>query len=340
MGKTAQDLLCSRRAGVEYQPDHGAEPACWLRFLKAALPDPKHRAYFRRLCGLMLLGTPVIQAFVIHHGAGSNGKSTALNTLRLVLGDYAFSPSAEEFSKKNPGIRRFRTQYWEGRRFMFVDEFSQSMDVDFIKMVTGGSEVTAEYKGGKQWNFMPQFNLHFATNNIPVLPNEFSMERRFLLLHWSKNLGTDFFSDLAARLGGGESIPEGFVAHEGTEILNWMVQGLEDFNARPGSQLDKLGVPDDLVTQAKDTLRNEDPVACFLEACVEVTNQIGYGKDSVAQAELYRAYRNYMSEYGDEKPMTPQKLNKLLKAEQYGLQHNGSTSSPAWQGIRLKKGWM
>src|SRR5262249_54125247 len=74
-------------------PITGVEVDCplWKAFLDRVLPDPAVRAWLQRFIGYCLTGDVGAQVLAFFHGRGANGKSTALEVLMFVLGEYAKS---------------------------------------------------------------------------------------------------------------------------------------------------------------------------------------------------------------------------------------------------------
>ena len=61
----------------------------FLAFLEEIVPDPDVRAFLRLMVGYSLTGDTSERCLFILHGTGDNGKSTLLELMRRLLGDYA-----------------------------------------------------------------------------------------------------------------------------------------------------------------------------------------------------------------------------------------------------------
>ena len=86
----------SKLAEVEFDPERGCP--MFLRFLKRVLPDPDIRAFLQRFFGYGLLGITSEQCLLFFYGAGRNGKSTLIDLIVELLGDYAVSMSIDSFA--------------------------------------------------------------------------------------------------------------------------------------------------------------------------------------------------------------------------------------------------
>ena len=60
-------------------------------------PDPDNRRTFQAYSGMGLLGM-LAQKLMFHYGTGANGKSTFLEALKLIFGDYQIHANYETFT--------------------------------------------------------------------------------------------------------------------------------------------------------------------------------------------------------------------------------------------------
>lgn len=80
-----EDLI-TKLSPVEYDPE--AEAETWEAFLERVLPSATLRQFVQRLAGYALSGDLSEQILPFLHGSGANGKTTFLNALLEVAGDY------------------------------------------------------------------------------------------------------------------------------------------------------------------------------------------------------------------------------------------------------------
>ena len=140
------DNLITKIVNCDYDPK--ANCSQWLKFQKEISGDTEVIGYKQRLFGYALTGDISEQVFSIHHGFGSNGKSTELNTLEQLLGDYAATADFDSFTSaksqqaNNEDIARLR-----GARFVIAIESEQSKRLNeaLIKKLTGGEKVLASF---------------------------------------------------------------------------------------------------------------------------------------------------------------------------------------------------
>ena len=83
--RSKRDLI-TKLAPVAYDPD--AECPTWDRFLADVFGDDDLIGFVRRAAGYSLTGHTLEQILIFCFGTGGNGKTTFLNVLRAVFGDY------------------------------------------------------------------------------------------------------------------------------------------------------------------------------------------------------------------------------------------------------------
>lgn len=138
------------------------------------IPDVDKADYLQRALGYSMLGTNREECMFILHGKTTrNGKSTLLDAIDHLLGDYSTNaPVAlickSSFSKNaeapSPVLARLK-----GKRFVTMAESQDSgnLDESVIKQLTGGEEITARELRQEPITFLPQFTLWLSCNSLP-----------------------------------------------------------------------------------------------------------------------------------------------------------------------------
>jgi putative DNA primase/helicase len=156
----------------------------------------------------------------ILYGSGANGKSTFLNTLMRILGDYAIAASTETFMKKNGeqisnDIARLR-----GTRFVTTAEAEQGkrLSEPLIKQITGNDAMTARFLYGEFFDFVPTFKIFMATNHKPMIKGtDHGIWRRIKLIPFTTTI----------RAEKQDKHLEEKLIREGPGILNWLIEGVK-----------------------------------------------------------------------------------------------------------------
>ncbi len=239
-------------------------------------------AYVRRALGYLLTGDTSEQDFWIAWGGGANGKSTLLNTVLKVLGDYGTTTAFTTFDAEN------RNQYGndiaalKGRRFVFASEAERERNLAEarVKAVTGGDAISCKYLYGEYFTFTPQFKVWLAVNHKPnIRGTDRGIWRRLKLIPFARN-----FEDVLVT-----KLPE-TLAGELPGILNWMLAGLAEWR--------DIGMdePDCVKVATEDYRLESDQLGQWIEQKCEI------GPDHSASAtNLYSSYKAWLTENNDDK---------------------------------------
>ena len=95
-----REYYMSKICPVEYKPSSKAPR--WMDFLNTITGGSKELVrYLQKAVGSSLSGDISEQALFVLYGTGANGKSTFLNTISELLGDYARNTPSETFMAKS-----------------------------------------------------------------------------------------------------------------------------------------------------------------------------------------------------------------------------------------------
>jgi putative DNA primase/helicase len=154
---------------VAYDPK--ATAPLWDAFLRRVLPNADTRLYFQKAVGYSVTGSCAEQVFFLLHGTGSNGKSTALETVATLLGPLAWSMNFETFlaSKESRGTQDIHKL--QGVRFALAAEpdAGRRLNEARIKMLTGGERINARALYQAERVFDMTAKIWLACNTKPVV---------------------------------------------------------------------------------------------------------------------------------------------------------------------------
>ena len=216
------DNYTLKHSPIEY--DSNAECPRWLQFLNEVFDNDKELIkYIQRAVGYSLTGDMSEQIFFILNGSGSNGKSTFLDIIAKMLGDYHHSADIETFIKQYGRSIPQDLAVLKGARFVSSTEppSSKYWDEDRIKKITGGDNLKVRYLHGRDFEYSPTYKLWFATNYKPRFQSQYAFTRRVRLIQFNQtfsesngNLDRHLNKKLEAELSG---------------ILNWAVEGAKEY---------------------------------------------------------------------------------------------------------------
>lgn len=299
--------------------DENAKCPEWERFMDGIMNGNRGLIeYVRRAIGYSFTGSTEEQCFFIPHGAGSNGKSTMLGTIKALMGGYARQASADTFmAKRNntagPGddIAALR-----GARFVSAIETEQSQNLAeaMIKQLTGGDIVSVRRLYENFFEFEPEFKIFLATNHRPnIRGSDNGIWRRVRLIPFEANIpDSEIDKELPRKLR--EEMPG---------ILAWTVRGCLDW------QDGGLREPPE-IKAATDSYRSDmDVIGAFIDACCVV------GEDNeIASSELFKAYRKWAEENG-ERNISITNLGRKLADRGFTSGHL-TARTRGWFGLTLR----
>ena len=280
LGPHRPEALLTKLAPVPYEPD--ATCPLWEGFLERIMAGNEGLiGFLQRAIGYSLTGSTRAQVMFILYGEGSNGKSTFLETVHHLLGDYAQQSDSSTFAvQQNQGPRNDVARLVGSRLVSAVEtEEGQRLSEVLVKQVTGGDTVTARFLHQEFFQFKPEFKLFLATNHKPqIWGTDHAIWRRIRLVPFTVKI-PDEEQD--------EQLPDKLL-EELPGILAWAVRGCRQW------QDEGLGEPE-AVREATGEYREEmDLLGGFLGECCRLAS------NSEARAgDLYQAYLAWCQQNGE-----------------------------------------
>lgn len=282
-----REKYITRLAQVIYDPDAAAPT--WRAFLDSVTGGDRALAeYLQVMTGYCLSGSTREQCMFFLYGDGSNGKSTFLEALAKLFGDYGMNAQAETITSarsRSSGAARSDVARLKGARLVTIEEGDQGamLDEGLVKQMTGGNTITARFQYGKEFEFRPEFKLVMATNHLPrIHGTDVGIWRRIRLIPFTQCIPPDKQDML---------LPQKLEA-ELSGILNWALDGLQKWlSLSKGGK--KHGLPAcAAVDKAVDAYKqDQDRIAAFLADCTEPAEG-----QTVQASVLFRTYLNWCSD--------------------------------------------
>lgn len=154
--------------------------ARWEQFIKEVTQNDKDKAdYLQRALGYSILGTSKEECMFILHGKTTrNGKSTMLDAIQHLLGDYSTVTPVELICRgdraKNAEAASPVLAKLKGKRMVTMSESDTAgkLDESVIKQLTGGEEITARELYQTAITFKPQFTMWLSCNDLPAVKDK------------------------------------------------------------------------------------------------------------------------------------------------------------------------
>jgi putative DNA primase/helicase len=256
----------------------------WAKFLNRIFDhDEELIGFVQRAVGYSLTGAVSEQCLFILIGSGSNGKSTFVNTLQRLFGDYSASvPMATLMDQRNGSAQTNDLAYLVGKRLVAASEGErgQKLAESKIKMMTGGDRIVCRHLYQDYFTFNPHFKLWLATNNLPAITgSDDAIWRRIMVIPFPVTIPeTERDHRLGDRLS--EELPG---------ILNWAMEGLKEWRQQG------LNPPLQVRQSTGDYREENDSVGQWIEAACIVKPEL-----RSTMKELYDSYKPWCENNGAE----------------------------------------
>jgi putative DNA primase/helicase len=209
----------------EYIYDPEAQCPKWEHLINTVMEGNEELIQFLQV----LLGSGAVgiksKWFTLFYGEkGGNGKSTVVDTIAAILGDYSLVGDASILTE-NRSNTEYHLASLKGSRFVIFNETKRE-DVNLaehlIKMVTDSGEIVGRYPAGRPFVFQPMFTPVFCVNHLPSTSMDPAVWRRLLVVPFNHVFPKD------------EQNPrfvEELLKEEAPGILNWLIEGAKIFLA-------------------------------------------------------------------------------------------------------------
>lgn len=313
-----RNLKLTKISNIQF--DKNANCPTWENFLNQIfLGDKKLIDYMQKLIGYSLTGDISEQIMIFLVGSGSNGKSTFINTIKDLMGEYGKQAKSDTFiKKKDTGANNDIARLVSSRFVSAIEsEEGEKLSESFVKQITGGEPVLARFLRQEYFEFTPEFKVFFTTNHKPVIGGvDEGIWRRVKLVPFNLNLqpherDKKLDEKLSLELPG---------------ILNWAIEGCLKWQ-REGLQ-EPLVVAD-ATGKYKDDM---DILAPFLwESCY--TDEPENDAIKIAAKELYKVYENWCFKSG-ERALGNRSFYRMLETKGF-KKVKGTNNKAFFTGITL-----
>ncbi|MGP6171968.1 DNA primase family protein [Microbacterium sp. A204] len=279
--------------------------------------DPEmHRHMWEVLGYLLMTGNP-LQKIILLFGGGGDGKGTLLRMIRAMLGKVNYSSVSMHQLVED----RFASSGLYGKVANISGDLSSAFlrDPQILKEITGGDSISAAYKHGQAFEFVPYAVPIFAANDFfRTSDNSYGWRRRWMVIEFPNKVEQE----------GGPLFDESVLHDEIPGIFNYAMEALRRLMDRG-----RFAAPEaaqDATTRMHD---EADPFITWLDEDEAVTR----GPDeSSASADVYKRYSGWCRRNGYT-PLASGPLGQRLK--QLGITRSrpreGASRVVRYQGISV-----
>lgn len=285
--------------------DYDPSAACpiWLEFLDRIFnSDQSIIQYLQRVIGYALTGETTEQSLFFLYGTGSNGKSTFLETIGSLMGEYFKNIPIELLLKNKSKQSSDEIARLAGARFVTAKENDQNerLDESMIKALTGGDTITGRHLYKSSFDFKPQFKLFIGTNHKPKISGQdHGIWRRIKLIPFTTKIpDSEKDLDLSNKLR--KELPG---------ILNWALTGCIEW------QKQTLNQPDIITEETNKYKADEDILSDFIYAHILAS------PNNLQHSKLMIQYKGWCIKENIN-PQSSRRVAKLFKERNYAFTRN------------------
>lgn len=251
------ELMLTKITNVNYNPD--AKCYRFDKFMKDIMFGNEEKIkYLQTLFGYAMAGTNEREeAYILYGSSTRNGKSTLLDTVNYLFGDYGMNIQPESLAEQNKSGRSASSDIarLSGCRLLQMSEPPKQMklDVALLKTLTGRDKITARHLYENDFEFMPVFKLFINTNYLPVvLDDTLFTSGRIKVITFDRHFKPE---EQDTGLKDALKSPDSL-----SGILNWILRGNQRYRTDP-----KAIEPPKAIREATDAYRrHSDKLTLFL----------------------------------------------------------------------------
>jgi putative DNA primase/helicase len=310
--------LITKRSKFIYDKD--AKCPTWDMFLLQIFnKDTDLIRFVQKAMGYSLSGDVREQCLFILWGTGANGKSTFLNVLQELFGDYACTTGTETFMKKTSEQSNDLARL-KGIRLVTTTEVEQgkALSESLIKQITGGDEITARFLYGEYFSFKPTFKIFMATNHKPKIRGaDNGIWRRIKMIPFTVTISAEQRD---------KTLTEKLIA-ENSGILNWLIQGYALWRK------EGLNEPEAIRDANEEYRMDMDSVGTFVNDCFDLDASMRW---RLPNQMLYQTYIKWCNA-NNERVMSQKWLT--MRMSEKGFKRMVSNTGRIWLGLARKPQW-
>lgn len=273
----------------------------WERMVLEVFGErPDVAAYFHKLVGYSFFGRVTEKLFVILLGEeGDSGKTTLMETLFAVGGDYAAPMPVEllldQGRPESPNAPTPAIMSLKGLRLTWASEPGENrkFSVERIKLMSGNDSLTGRYGYDKKMQtFEPSHTLFLLTNHkLRAAANDTPFWNRVRLLDCPYSFVPNPKPGTNQRQRR-DRLKAEILETEASGVLAWIVRGYMAYVA------EGLEPPEEVAKATAKYKREEDLAAEFIEECLEP-----YDQGEIFANDLYELFKAWFKDnYGKNPP--------------------------------------
>lgn len=326
-----KEKYITKLAPVEFVPG-ATHPALdrYLKFINSQ--DSEMGSFLARCFGAALTGDASAESLFLLQGDGASGKTTLVEAIAAMMGNYAAKLRFESFclSKhgRSPGGASPDLITLRGARLAYASEGDQSakLDAGLIKELTGKENITARALYRAPITFPQTWKLWLVTNYDPkVDSDDTGIWRRVLKLHFEVVPVADRDPSLKEVLSNDPGAR--------SALLAWCLAGCLDWQARGGGR-EGLAAPKSVEAATRAYHSSQDLLGQWWGELLETDGTIEPEAET-SRTSIRAHYESWCKNEGTI-PVQLKRFRSFLMSK--GLLDHRSAKLRSWKGIYLETG--
>lgn len=316
------DLMLTQLAPVKF--DENAKCPKWMEYLKTWMDgDDNKIEYLQRLMGSCLTGDTVGRTFPIFFGAGFNGKSTFLDTIDELMGDYSMQAPENLLEQSKIHTHPCDIASLMGKRLVIADETKKNMMLrtPLIKRMTGDRKLNARFMRQNYFEFVTTHKTILMTQNKPrITETTDAIWDRVALIEWPIRIEKEKrIPHLSEQL-----------RSEWPGILNWLIEGCIKWQQAEGD----LPKPEIIESATLQYRHDEDSLGDFFEEYII----FDLPENRVRRADVRKIYNKWAAQNNIKYPLSARSLNEELRNRgvRDSVQKINGKTCQCWLSIGIK----
>ena len=257
--------------------------------LWSVFEDAELIEYYKIINGLSLF-TNKLQSLYIHAGTGSNGKGILNNIMSKCLNEYMgvcennFLTSSYKAGAPNPSLYNSKNKKYLSLSEPDNGESNCKFNIDLIKTLTGGDEITCRGLFKDNITYTPQFSIHIQLNNKPNLGYlDNGILRRIKIIKYPNS-----FVDKPCRPN--ERLRDYNLIDKIKDqkfINNYIMMLIKTAEKYKDTDYKNIPIPQIVKDESEDYVNENNPVLSFIQNNLIITND---NNDRIRTSEIFKLY--------------------------------------------------
>jgi P4 family phage/plasmid primase-like protien len=327
--------MCDFCTNIEYHPldmnDKYIEEI--NQYFYEVFTDENVRQYMWMFLADTLDGVTRNAHFHIWTGEGANGKSTTIDLLEKVLGDYACKFNVSMLMSKRVGSNQTNSELVraKGKRFAVLQEpqEDEKMNIGIMKELSGGDTIIARGLFEDPVEFKPQFKMVLTCNHLPkIQTNDKGTWRRIRLVEFTSKFTSDPDINNPKEFIVDTNLSERFENWKET-FISMLIEKYKEYVS--------LGMvisePDAVMKCTKNYMQSNDQLLEFFSDCIQET---GDNTDRIRLTDIFDHYKSWFNNEGFQSKMMKKKdIKTYLEKNVYVFAPNTSNTNPEIMGYKI-----